>query len=272
MRSRICRSPRALPGLNDAVEYRSNITKDYIDRANAVFVCVKADRLSGQELATIYGVFSNARYNPEKIYIIATQQDSLNNPVGDWSKQRLVWLDFLKEPACYGEQALAERNLISTSGYFYTLLHDMEHVSMDRQYQLFASAMKFQCMPDKITEHYDELLDFTGIDHLKRRMDSEILEEYRELLREDIKNVYTQVKDRVGTLMEQVRSRQKEIIEMASKDIEEIRRKEAENEKKLREAENEQKELDELYKTIKKSTSQQKKQVAEAIRALGGRR
>ncbi|MFQ9126988.1 MAG: hypothetical protein ACLR4Z_09665 [Butyricicoccaceae bacterium] len=69
------------PGLNDAVEYRSNITKDYIDRANAVFVCVKADRLSGQELATIYGVFSNARYNPEKIYIIATQQDSLNNPV-----------------------------------------------------------------------------------------------------------------------------------------------------------------------------------------------
>lgn len=260
------------PGLNDAVEYRSNITKDYIDRANAVFVCVKADRLSGQELATIYGVFSNARYNPEKIYIIATQQDSLNNPVGDWSKQRLVWLDFLKEPACYGEQALAERNLISTSGYFYTLLHDMEHLSMDRQYQLFASAMKFQCMPDKITEHYDELLDFTGIDHLKRRMDSEILEKYRELLREDIKNGYTQVKDRVGTLMEQVRSRQKEIIEMASKDIEEIRRKEAENEKKLREAENEQKELDELYKTIKKSTSQQKKQVAEAIRALGGRR
>lgn len=186
------------PGLNDAVEYRSNITKDYIDRANAVFVCVKADRLSGQELATIYGVFSNARYNPEKIYIIATQQDSLNNPVGDWSKQRLVWLDFLKEPACYGEQALAERNLISTSGYFYTLLHDMEHLSMDRQYQLFASAMKFQCMPDKITEHYDELLDFTGIDHLKRRMDSEILEKYRELLREDIKNGYTQVKDRVA--------------------------------------------------------------------------
>ena len=123
--------------------------------------------------------------------------------------------------------------------------------------------MKFQCMPDKIAEHYDELLDFTGIDYLKRRMDSEILEKYRELLREDIKNGYTQVKDRVGTLMEQVRSRQKEIIEMASKDIEEIRRKEAENE---------QKELDELYKTIKKSTSQQKKQVAEAISALGGRR
>ena len=56
------------PGLNDAVEYRSNITKDYIDRANAVFVCVKADRLSGQELATIYGVFSNALQSGEDLH------------------------------------------------------------------------------------------------------------------------------------------------------------------------------------------------------------
>ena len=129
---------------------------------------------------------------------------------------------------------------------------------MDRQYQLFASAMKFQCMPDKITEHYDELLDFTGIDHLKRRMDSEILEKYRELLREDIKNGYTQVKDRVGTLMEQVRSRQKEIIEMASKRHRRNPQKRGGEREEAREAENEQKELDELYKTIKKSTSQQK--------------
>ncbi len=113
-------------------------------------------------------------------------------------------------------------------------------------------------MPDKITEHYDELLDFTGIDHLKRRMDSEILEKYRELLREDIKNGYTQVKDRVGTLMEQRAAARRKSSRWQASDIEEIRRKEAENEKKLREAENEQKELDELYKTIKKSTSQQK--------------
>ena len=259
------------PGLNDAVEYRSNITKDYIDRANAVFVCVKADRLSGQELSTIYGVFSNARYNPEKVYIIATQQDSLNDPVEDWKKQRRVWLDFLKEKACYGEAALAEHNLIATSGYFYTLLHNMETLEKARQFQLYASAMKFQCMPGDIAERYEELLDFTGIERLKRKMDSEIIEKYRELLCDDIKNGYALLKDQVVNLMKQVRNRQQEIIEVASKDIEEIRIKESENQKKLQEAEKEQKELDELFQTIRKSTSQQKKQVTEAIQTLGGK-
>lgn len=260
------------PGLNDAVEYRSNITKDYIDRANAVFVCVKADRLSGQELATIYGVFSNARYNPEKIYVIGTQQDSLNNPVEDWRKQRQVWLGLLKEKSCYGSLELAERNLISTSGYLYTLLSDAAHLSQARQFQLFAAAMKFQIMPDKIGEHYEELMDFSGIEQLKRRMNHDILDKYRELLREDIRNGYTQIKDRVLDLMKQVRARQEEIIAMAGKDIEEIRKKEEENQKKLAEAEKEQKDLDELYRTIKKSTAAQKKQVADAIRALGGAR
>lgn len=258
------------PGLNDAIEYRSNITKDYIDRANAVFVCVKADRLSGQELATIYGVFSNARYNPEKIYIIATQQDSLNNPVEDWKKQRRVWLGLLQEKACYGNLKLAERNLISTSGYLYTLLRNTEHLNQVRRFQLFSVAMKFQVMPDKITEHYEELLDFSAIEQLKRRMNHDILEKYRELLREDIRNGYTQVKDCILELMKQVRARQEEIISMASKDIEEIRKKEEENREKLAEAEREQKDLDELYRTIKKSTAEQKKQVADAIRALGG--
>ena len=52
------------PGLDDVVEYRSNITREYIDRANAVLICVKADALTGPEMATIYSVFSNTRYKP----------------------------------------------------------------------------------------------------------------------------------------------------------------------------------------------------------------
>lgn len=68
------------PGLDDVVTYRSNITREYIDRANAVLVCVKSDALTGQEMATIYSVFSNTRYKPEKVYIIATQLDTLNRP------------------------------------------------------------------------------------------------------------------------------------------------------------------------------------------------
>ena len=59
------------PGLDDAVEYRSDITREYIDRANAVLVCVKSDALTGAEFATICSVFANTRYNPEGCLIEA---------------------------------------------------------------------------------------------------------------------------------------------------------------------------------------------------------
>src|SRR5699024_92688 len=51
------------PGLDDPVRYRSDITRNYIDRANAVLVCVNSSALTGQELSTIYKVFANARYS-----------------------------------------------------------------------------------------------------------------------------------------------------------------------------------------------------------------
>lgn len=259
------------PGLNDAVEYRSNITKDYIDRANAVFVCVKADRLSGQELATICGVFSNARYNPEKVYVIATQQDSLNDPIDDWKKQRVVWLDLLKGAACYGSLSLAAKNLIPTSGYFYTLLSECASLDRNRQFQLYSTAMKFRYMPDDITEHYEELLDFTGVRQLKHRMDTEILEQYRRLLLEDIRNGYEQIKENITELMQQVCQRQKEIIAMSSQGLEAAKQKAEDLQKQQQEMETDTADLESLYQQIKESTEDRKKQVTDAIRALGRR-
>ena len=257
------------PGLNDAVEYRSNITKDYIDRANAVFVCVKADRLSGQELATICGVFSNARYNPEKVYVIATQQDSLNDPIEDWTKQRVVWLDLLKGKACYGSLSLAAKNLIPTSGYFYTLLSECASLDRNRQFQLYSTAMKFRYMPDDIAEHYEELLDFTGVRQLKHRMDTEILEQYRRLLLEDIRNGYEQIKENITELMQQVCQRQKEIIAMSSQGLEAAKQKAEDLQKQQQEMETDTADLERLYQQIKESTEERKKEVTDAIRALG---
>ena len=85
-------------------------------------MCVKADALTGQEMATIYSVFANARYNPEKVYIIATQLDTLNQPERNWMQQREEWLKYLREKSAYNSVALAEKNLIPVSAYLYSLL------------------------------------------------------------------------------------------------------------------------------------------------------
>ena len=256
------------PGLNDAVAYRSDITKNYIDRANAVFVCVKADNLTATELHTICGVFSNTRYNPEKVYVIATQQDSLNSPVDDWKKQRNVWLGHLKEKACYGSEAMASKNLISTSGYFYTLLKNLETPNEKRLFQLYSSAMKMQYMPDKIMENYDELLRFTGIDLLKRRMDTEIIAKYRELLIEDIKGNYELCKENIRDVIEKIKAKQKEIIDISTKSIEEIHAAQEEGRKKLADIQKDQAELVELVGEIKRQTGERTRQLEQAIRGL----
>ena len=258
------------PGLNDAVEYRSDITKNYIDRANAVFVCVKADKLSAPELSTIYSVFSNARYQPEKIYIIGTQQDTLNDPVEDWKKQRKSWLGHLKERACYGNMELAERNLISTSGYFYTLLKNQDCLEKKRRYQLFSTALKMECEQEEMPEKYDALLDFTGIDYLRRRMNTDIVSKYQDLLRGDIASGYSLLKDNISELMRRVRERQEEVLSNSAKSIAEIREKEAENQRKLEEARRDQEELGALFEEIKKDASERKKRISKAIRELGG--
>ena len=50
------------PGLSDPVEYRSAKTKQYIQRANAVFVCIQAKTLCKEEIETISTVFSFLSY------------------------------------------------------------------------------------------------------------------------------------------------------------------------------------------------------------------
>lgn len=257
------------PGLNDAVAYRSEITKNYIDRANAVLVCVKADNLTGSELSTICGVFSNARYNPEKVFIIATQQDSLNDPIEDWKKQRDVWMGHLKEKICYGSEALARKNLIPTSGYFYTLLTNLEQLDQKRRFQLYASAMKLEYTPENITGNLDFLLDFTGISLLKRTIDQEIVARYRELLLEDIKSNYDASKEAVADVLQKIRDNQKNLVDISTKSLDELAAAQQENAKKLEEAKSDQRELEELVAEVQKQTDERTKNLVAAIRRLG---
>lgn len=240
------------PGLNDAVAYRSDITKNYIDRANAVLVCVKADKLTGTDLATISGVFSNTRYSPEKVYVIATQQDALNDPIEDWKKLRNVWLDFLKLKQYYGSELLASENLISTSGHFYTLLINQGSLSKKDKFLLSATAMKMEIEPEDLAEKSEELIDFTGIRKLNRILREKIVSKQETLLLEDIEESYKQCKENITELMRKISEQQEEIIAAASKDIDEIKKMQEENDKKLKDAEQDQHEFAELAKEIEK--------------------
>ena len=263
------------PGLDDVVEYRSNITRNYIDRANAVLVCVKADALTGQEMATIYSVFANARYNPEKVYIIATQLDTLNQPERNWMQQREEWLKYLREKSAYNSGTLAEKNLIPVSAYLYSLLQISGSLTDDddRQFDLDSILLKFRIR--KMTaEDYKRLLAFTNIDNLKTRLNENIIKNYKKILVNDIKNSYDICRDEIRDCMEKLKVAQEDIIKTSQGSLEDIRKKQQECVEKYQETEKDKKELERLFQNlvVRHILPQQRADQLEAsIKALGGR-
>ena len=258
------------PGLDDVVEYRSNITRDYIDRANAVLVCVKSDALTGQEMASIYSVFANARNNPGKVYVIATQIDTLNRPVENWEQQRQEWLKYLKGSGAYASLNLATDKLVPVSGYLYTLLKQYNDFDKedDKYWDLESILSKFKVRNCDINEKYEYLLDFTNISKLKNKLEREIISEHKKILIDDIVESYELCKESIKETMEKVRASQEEIIEASKNGIEEIKKKQEEYNVKYKEAEEDKKELDILLKKLKLATTKRAEELEKAIKNL----
>lgn len=256
------------PGLDDVVEYRSNITRDYIDRANAVLVCVKADALTGPEMGTIYRVFSNTRYNPEKVYIIATQLDTINRPKEGWIAQQEEWLKYLKGKGAFGSQELAKKNLMPVSAYLYTLLNKYNDLTEDDDefWDLDSIIRKFK-MRD-VNEHYRELLDFTSIELLKTKMQNEIVANYKKILIDDILGTYEICKETIQDTMKSIKEAQTELIETSQGGIEEIQKKKEEYSEKYQEAEKDKQELEKLLKQLHNATTKRADELTTAIKNL----
>lgn len=256
------------PGLDDVVEYRSNITREYIDRANAVLVCVKSDSLTGPEMATICNVFTNTRYNPGKVYIIATQVDTLNRPIENWREQQEEWLKHLKRSGAYASLELAKKNLVPVSAYLYTLLKEYNELTEDddKFWDLDGIIRKFRVR--EINEKYQEMLDFTNIVLLKNKIQREIVQDYKKLLIDDIIGNYELCKESITETMAKVKTTQEEIINTSKGGIEEIKKKQAEYNSKYQEAEQDKKELEILLKQLKMTTSQRADELEKAIKNL----
>lgn len=154
------------PGLNDVVAYRSNITRDYIARANAVIVCINADSMRNDEYQTVVKVFENVGKNKEKVFILGTQLDKLNNPETDWEKQKKEWEKYLV--AVFKDREIMRENILGVSSYIYHLVNKL-------------------CEKEKITDNQlTDLINYTkktDWEILKKRKG--ILEKLKELVVED---------------------------------------------------------------------------------------
>ncbi len=257
------------PGLDDPVKYRSDITRMYIDRANAVFVCVKSDSLTGQELRTIYSVFANSRYNPEKVYVIGTQLDALNRPIENWKEQKEEWLKHLSKSDCYGSMKLAQNNLSITAAYLYNMCIDFNNLTEDDIYfELEPISRKFRVR--EIEENLNNLIEFSQIENLKMKLNQEVIEKYKALLVNDIKATYQSNKEDIEDLFTKIKNNQLEILELTNADIDKIKEEKEKNKKILEENKKEKEEMERFLKQVRIMTNQRAESLYKEIKQIGG--
>lgn len=269
------------PGLDDVVDFRSNITRQYIDSANAVIVCVKSDSLRSDELLTISRVFANTRNNPEKVFVVGTQVDSLNNPKDDWNKQKDEWLKYLKGRSCYDSLELAQKNIIGTSAKPYNLAVRYEQLQEDEKEELLTYCIKrgvkilefsdiaSQDRYEKLNMKLQDIKNISNVLNLRGVIEKELLAEYNQNLLADFTNKYSSIKNEIDEYAKNQIISIEEFIKLSSEDIETIRLLRDKKMKELEDIENKKKELSVYLNTLKGHVQETSKQLAKDIENIG---
>ncbi|MCX8046293.1 MAG: dynamin family protein [Anoxybacillus gonensis] len=257
------------PGLDDAVEYRSNITRQYIDRANAVFVCVKSDAMTGPELATLYRVFSNTRYNPEKVYVIGTQWDALSRPEENWQLQKREWIKYLKQDDCYGSEQLATKNIFSVAAHVYNLVLHYDSLDEDSKFELESIALRFKIR--NFETNLEKLRKLSNVDYLKHILSAEIVSKYKELFSQDLRQSYIELRSDIEDFFLDIRENSMKLLEVAESDVEKIQ---LERQKMKEDLEEIREQRDHLLKTldlVRRSTEGRVQELCNQIQKLATR-
>ena len=200
------------PGLNDPVQYRSNITSEYIHSANAVIICVNSKTLRNEEITTILEVLTKAQDKKDKVYILGTQIDIMNSQA-DWEQQQEEWLKHLKEKQFYGSLEMAKKQLIGISSYFYSKAINLEESLKNSKKIIFDIVSKEIISPEEglplaglqdFSKEQKEnikkkMIDYSNIEILKDNIQNKLIFGFNESLKIDFINRYNYLKNKIET-------------------------------------------------------------------------
>lgn len=224
------------PGLSDPVAYRSEITKNYIRKANAVFVCVDAQKVQKDEIETIASVFSFASHNKDKVHIIATHWDKLNKPIEEWKEQKEWLKKRLTGKGFFDDQKMAETNIIHSAAYIYNLCRDYDSSKDDYSINLVVFALQMKLDITNLSACIPQMKKLTNIESINRIVIDKFAKNYQTLLHKDIQNKYQDIlhalkrdaneaKDSVKELLVATNDKREDIekkIEIQKRNYEEI--------------------------------------------------
>ncbi len=272
------------PGLNDVVPYRSNITKEYIKRANAVIVCINADSMRNDEYTTIVKVFENVGGLREKVFILGTQIDKLNNPESDWKKQKKEWSKYLL--SVFKNEELLENNILGTTSYIYHVINDLknkkecnEHELLDlinftkkTDLDIIQTGSRFNKIMSLLSNEKTKLIsnskiiiEKTNIENFKFIMNGRLLDNSSKILLEDFIFRYSHLKKSISNRLSRIIERNNDSINILNMEVNDLKKLEEEKEKNRIEILNISKEIIEDFLVLKNNINENLKKTGQEL-------
>ncbi len=242
------------PGLHDPVQYRSDITRDYIKKANAVLIAVPARALTAEGLETITTVLDYIGSKKEKAYIVATQKDMLNNK--ECAKVIHGWMEHLVDARRYPNEEEARKHIIVTSGKMYLIAEKFtelddetfaEEIS-DDDFDNFEAYVKRTLRSRKefketgilgklARQSYDVhllrekredagiIFEDSGIPALRNCLSKNLLSKYKELKMHDIRDEYVRCRSEMVQIVTAIKKTNMEMLYSVRSGTDELKKK-----------------------------------------------
>jgi GTPase SAR1 family protein len=279
------------PGLQDVLTYRSDITKRYINRANAVVVCVNSSTMHSEEFSTIQQTFENIGKDKKKILILGTQIDNLNNPTKDWERQKNEWYNHLED--LYEDHSAMSANIIGVSSWVFSHVRKLQagkniETGTIRDIATFAEKNGIKIVPTgfiekmvgdekhKIISKANAILECTNIYQFLEVLKNGPLSDPAKVLAEDLAEWYDEVTEEAKKKACDLKKDVEEQLQTLNKDITErqevIKKKQAQ----LNEMKNSAQKINAIFSDmeieIKKEVSTMKEKLNTTLQsAIGGR-
>ena len=269
------------PGLNDVVAYRSNITKDYIQRANAVVVCQSYLNLGDREFNDIASFFGNIGDKSYKVIILGTQIDKLNKPKEEWENIKEDWKNQFK--VFYDkDQNLINNNIIGVSSFVFSNLIELENgkehnedniLSIYRFAKSYGIELSLQDpnLNNKIIDNYNQIMELTNIKKVNSLITNKIIANRVEEIIYDLENKYLSMINYISNKANNIKndnSHKKATLDMEKKEKEESILKRNEEIKKIEE---DMKAINNAFDKIKEEWLNLNKKLKETIKNIKNR-
>ena len=253
------------PGLFDPVAYRSELTKKYIRRANAVFVCVDASKVSKPEVETIADVFSFSSNNKEKVHIVATHWDKLNNPEKDWALQKEWLVRHLTGEGFFDTKEIAAENIMATAAYIHNLCRDYDKLDKSEIKSLRKFAIDYDYDEDELADR-KKMIEKANIDTIKKIISDKLARNYRQFLLEDIESKFIGIRHDLQRIADDTKNDAQGLLNDSQKSLDEFKQKAEAKRKDYEKIKTVSEQLNSIMDQIETKTARQMENICSQLR------